>query len=597
MRSFKFRTLYSLVFALFLVSTAFAQKDYTVKKVEFEGNDNFDHNRLAQLMITSPPGFPLSIFSSSEYIPDLFQDDIKNIEEFYHNMGYLQAAVVDTQLNFQSVEKEVSIKITVKEGKLTHIEGISFFGNTVFPDSVLAEKIKLKVGAPFRRTHISDTEFKILSMYADNGYLDAEIETEERISEDTLMAIIDFTIREGRQYRIGNIQLNGLEKTNRDVVIRELLFKEGEVIHYSKLLESQRKLYLTGLFESVFIRPDSTKNDSARDIIVELEEKQYGEFNVAVGFGTLDKLRGQMEIFYTNLSGTGRKVGLVTRASFIRRYVEASFTEPHTVGFPWRTDVTSFFEYREDPGFDLNSVGAKITLGRNIAKNIRLALSYKYETADIKNVRVSPIPEDVRTNIRSLSLSSVYDSRNNLFDPSRGIYAELKEELAGGFLRGSNAFFRSTAEVKYFYPLSRLTVLATALRLGWMKLIGDGRDIPLNEKFYAGGPETLRAFDFQEVGPLDGKGVPIGGKLQFVMNAIEARQTIYKWIGMVAFLDIGNVWAETNQFDLRDVRLSPGIGLRLSTPIGLARVDLGINIDPQADEPFGKVYFSMGQAF
>ena len=130
-----------------------------------------------------------------------------------------------------------------------------------------------------------------------------------------------------------------------------------------------------------------------------------------------------------------------------------------------------------------------------------------------------------------------------------------------------------------------------------MNLIGDARDIPLNEKFYAGGPESLRAFNFQSVGPLDENDVPIGGRLQFVMNALEVRQTIYKWIGAVAFADVGNVWAKTNQFRIRDLRLAPGIGIRLSTPIGLARMDFGINADPQADEPFGKVYFSMGQAF
>lgn len=597
MRRYIFLSFLFLTLILALTNSASADDDYTVKKVEFEGNDHFKAGRLKQLMISSPPGFPLSIFTSSEYIPDIFRDDIKNIEDFYHNVGYLQAAVVDTQLSFLPEDKEVTIKIKIQEGELAHIEGISFFGNTVFTDSALAKKVKLKVGGPFKRLQINDGEFAILSMYANNGYLEAEIETEERISDDSLRAIIDFSIREGRQFTIDKIILNGLEKTNRDVVMGELLFKEGEIVRYSKLLESQRKLYLTGLFESVFIRPDSTLDDSLRDVIVELKEKQYGEFNVAVGYGTIDKIRGQVEVFYTNLAGTGRKVGLVTRASFIRRYVEASFTEPRTVGLPWRTDINSFLEYREDPGFDLNRIGAKITFGRNIAKRIRLSLAYKYEEANIKNVKVTPIPEDVKTNIRSLILSSVYDSRNNLFDPSKGIFAELKEELAGGFLQGSNAFFRSSAELKYFHPLTRTTVLATAVRLGWMKLIGNAKDIPLNEKFYAGGPETLRAFDFQSIGPLDANGVPIGGKLQFVMNAFEIRQTIYKWIGMVTFLDVGNVWAETDQFRIRDIRLSPGLGIRLSTPIGLARMDFGINIDPRADEPFGKLYFSMGQAF
>jgi len=593
-----------ILFCLIFSTSGLAQKGFKVKKVEFEGNNIYGDGRLKKLMISSPHGFPLSIFISSEYIPDLFEDDIRNLNEFYHNEGYLQASVVDTQLVINSKKEQVSIKLVIDEGELTRVEGISFFGNTVFNDSLLLGTTKLKIGGPFKRTKINETELSILTMYADNGYLETEIETAVRTSDETHRAIIDFSIREKRQFSVADIQLKGLEKTKNKIVRRELLFKPGEVIKYSKLLESQRTLYLTGLFESVFIRPhdhlnqtQSPRDSSLKDILVELKEKDYGEFNISFGYGTLDKVRGQAEVFYTNLAGTGRKVGFGVRASFIRRYVEASFTEPRTIGLPWRTDMNAFVEYREDPGFDLNSAGGKITVGRNLGRFTRTSLSYRYENATIKNVKVSPLPADVKTNIRSLILSFVYDSRNNLFDPTRGLYFELKNEMAGGFLRGSNAFFRSSMEAKYFHPLGRLAVVASAIKLGWVDLLSAVGEIPLNEKFYAGGPESLRAFDYQKVGPLDARRIPLGGKFQLVLNAVELRQTIYKWFGMVTFLDVGNVWAETNQFDLSDVRLSPGIGIRLSTPIGLARVDYGINVDRRTGESGGKIYFSMGQAF
>ena len=434
-------------------------------------------------------------------------------------------------------------------------------------------------------------------MYANNGYLETEIEKEVRISDETHRAIIDFDIDEKNQYTVHDIILKGLEKTDQKVVERELLFEKGEVIKYSKLLETQRKLYLTGLFESVFIRPLENSDSSQKNILVEVKEKDYGEFNVSFGYGTLDKIRGQAEIYYSNLAGTGRKVGLVTRASFIRRFVEASFTEPRTVGLPWRTDINAFIENREDPGFDLSSVGGKITFGRNIGENIRASVSYRHENVNIKNIRVTPLPSDVKTNIRSLILSSIYDSRNNLFDPSKGLFLEWKNEVAGAFLRSSSSFFRSTIETKYFHPLSKSAVLATAMKIGWINILGGAKDVPLNEKFYAGGPETLRAFDFQKVGPLGENNVPIGGKFQLVLNAFELRQSIYKWIGMVAFLDAGNVWTDSEQFDFSDLRLSPGMGIRLSTPIGLARVDIGFNVKPKPGEPRSNIYFSMGQAF
>lgn len=593
-----------ILMSLLLSLPGFAQKGFEVKKVEFEGNNAFRDSRLKKLMISSPQAFPLSIFISSEFIPDLFEDDLKNLTEFYHNEGYLQASVVDTQIVVNAKKKQVSIKLTIEEGELTRVEGISFFGNAVFDDSLLLRRTKLKIGGPFKRPQVNEAELSILTLYANHGYLEAEIETGVRTSEETYRAVIDFSIRERQQFSVADIQVKGLEKTKKKIVSRELLFKPGEVIKYSKLLESQRALYLTGLFESVFIRPiassepgKSPRDSSLKNILVELKEKDYGEFNVSLGFGTLDKVRGRAEIFYTNLAGTGRKVGFGVHASFIRRYVEASFTEPRTFGLPWRTDMNAFLEYREDPGFDLSSTGGKITIGRNLSRFTRASLSYRYENATIENVKVSPLPKDVKANIRSLILSFVYDSRNNLFDPTRGLYFEWKNELAGGFLSGSNAFMRSSAEAKYFHPLGRLAVIASAIEFGWIDQLFADSEIPLNEKFYAGGPESLRAFGYQKVGPLDAKRVPLGGNFQLVLNAVELRQTIYKWFGVVSFLDVGNVWPETRKFVPSEMRFSPGIGIRLSTPIGLARVDYGINVDRRPGESRGTIYFSMGQAF
>lgn len=601
-----------LLLCLLWVEAAMAQKNFKVKEIEFLGNKAFSSARLKKLMISSPTTFPVSIFGSSDYIPDLFADDLKNLEQFYHNQGYLQAAVVDTQLSFNAKERKVRIKISVEEGELTRIEGITFFGNQVFSDSQLTEVSRLKIGDPFRRSKINDAELALLTWYANHGYLETQIITDVRVSDETHRAIVDFTIDEKQQFAIHKIRLQGLEKTKEKVVMRELLFEEGEIVRYSKLLQSQRELYLTGLFQSVFIRPQNPEegvaqdgSDSAaseitlgkKDILVELKEKDYGEFNVSVGYGTVDKVRGRVEIFYTNLGGAGRKAGLATHASFIRRYAEASFTEPRLFGFPWRSDVNAFWEYREDPGFDLNRVGTKFTVGRNLGRNTRTSLTYRFENSDIRDVKVSPAPTNLRVNIRSLTLSLVYDSRDNLFDPGRGLFMELKNEVAGGFLRGTDAFVRSTFDAKYFYPIYRNTIFAAAMKLGWMELFGDAREIPLSEKFYAGGPDALRAFDLQKVGPLDERNVPIGGKFQLVLNAAEIRQSIYKWLGGVVFLDIGNVWAETGQLSLTDMRLSPGMGIRLSTPIGLARLDCGINIDRHAGEPGTKIYFSMGQAF
>ena len=161
----------------------------------------------------------------------------------------------------------------------------------------------------------------------------------------------------------------------------------------------------------------------------------------------------------------------------------------------------------------------------------------------------------------------------------------------------TSTFARSIARYKVFAQLNRSTVLASALEVGWMDYFGKSDDIPLTERFYAGGPGSLRGFRYQRVGPVDDDGEPLGGRFSIVWNALELRRAIYKMVGAVAFLDVGNVWRDIADAGIDDVRLDVGTGIRLATPIGIVRVDYGVNLDRRNDEPRSQVYFSMGHAF
>ncbi len=597
-----FLKLFFLVLIFTLLSVYGQQKkdhQFKVVSVEFGGNEAFSDSRLRRLMVSRPRKFPSSLFASTHFYREVFKDDLANIKQFYHNQGYLQAAIADTQLSFNKEEKELSIDIAISEGELTRVEGISFFGNQVYSDSALLQQIKFGPGDPFKRRKINDTELDLLVRYANNGYLDTEIKTNVSINEEAHLAIIDFNITEKSQSIIGELKITGLVSVDTNVVLRELLFEEGEVVNYSELLKSQRRLYLTALFESVFIRPQTPENvdPGKKDILIELKEKQYGEFNVSAGYGSVEKVKGQIEIFHTSLAGTARKTGISTHLSFITRNLEATFTEPWTFGLPYTTDMKAFLNYREEPSFTLNSRGASVTIGRDFGERSTVSLTYKFEDVDLSDIKITDIPIEEKNDLRTLSLSLIYDTRDNIFDTEKGTFIEWRNEIAGSFLSGTNTFVRSIVIFKYFFPWSRSTVLGTSLAFGWMDRFGSQPQIPLSEKFRAGGPNVLRGFDFQEVGPLDSKGNPLGGNLKFTWNVLEIRQAIYKWIGGAAFLDMGNVWSDADEFRLKDIRTSPGIGIRVSTPIGLARLDYGVNISPRSGEPGGQIYFSMGQAF
>ena len=222
---------------------------------------------------------------------------------------------------------------------------------------------------------------------------------------------------------------------------------------------------------------------------------------------------------------------------------------------------------------------------------------YRLQNVKLLRVKVTPPPEDVAKYISSLTFNVTHDTRDNLFNPQRGIYLEPGVEFAGLLNRNKDTFTRLYLKSKLFSTVHGATVLATSLELGWMYSNKGLNRIPLNERLYTGGPNSLRAFKYQRVGSRDENGYPTGGRFKIVWNAAEIRRTLYKMVGGVVFLDIGNVWDAASDFRIIDLRLSPGMGLRVNTFIGLVRLDYGFNIDPKDDEPSGRLSFSVGQAF
>jgi len=580
---------------LLFASNVSAEEKIKVGSVTFSGNIAFSENRLSRLMLTKSSGF----LSKSYYYEDILSEDIANLALFYQNNGYLEVKIENPIVSADSVKNEVTIKIIIDEGPLTRVEGISILSNEVINDSTMLQKIKLEQGDPFKRSRVQEGMIAIASLYADQGYLDAVVKPDIKISFESHLAVIDLEITENHQATISNIQITGLEKTKEYVLKRELNFKPGQVVSYSKLLSSQRRLYLTGLFESVFIRPipSSINDPGQRTILVEVKEKLSGEMNIAVGYGSVDKVRGRFEILNNNLFGTGRQAGTSLSASLIRRAAEASFSEPWTFNLKLKTDVNLIYEYLKEPGYDMGRFAARFTIGRSIRKNSYVGLTYRFEEANLSNVEVSQIPATIDSRTRSLLLSIVYDTRDNLFNPKSGKYIELTNELAGAFLKGNNTFVRSIVKLKGFYSYNSQTIFASSFELGWMDYFGVSEDIPLNERFYAGGPNSIRGFGYQLVGPLEGENIPLGGRFKAVWNVVEIRRTIYKLIGAAVFLDAGNVWTGISDFHIKDLRLAAGPGLRANTPIGLMRFDLGVNLFPHGQESNTKLHFNVGHSF
>jgi outer membrane protein insertion porin family len=570
------------------------KKTLDVRDVRFEGNSVYSGGDLLKLMVCRPSG----LFHSTEFRQQVFEDDLQNIVNYYHDNGYLQARILDSRVTVDSADEAVDLYIRMTEGVVTKIDSIRVDGNRAFSDTTLLYRVDLKSGQHLYTQKIHDGMLSMATLYADSGYLSATVTPEAQVDSNVHLASLSFHVKEGTRYSIESIAIRGLQHTNEHVVQRELLFRDGDVVNYADLLETQRRLYLTGLFESVFVRPDSAEDPTKKVIVVELREKLAGEFNLGLSYGSVEKIRGKMQVQTANLAGTGRQLGSTILLSFIQQRAEGSFSEPWTFGTRWRTDINAYFELQQQPGYDIRRYGGTATLGHLLGRRSNVSLTYRLENGRLSNVKVvDTLVQNFDPKVRSLTLTYKLDDRDDPFNTTSGTYTELNNELAGAFLQGNNTFVRTTARFKYFYSFDDATVLGTALQVGWMHAFGSTSTIPLSERFFAGGPNALRSFDYQRIGPLDPSNNPLGGTVEFIWNLAELRRAVYKFFGAVAFVDIGQVWGKPRDVRLNDIRISIGPGLRLNTPLGMARLDYGFNFFSRSGEASGKIFFSMGQAF
>ena len=589
-----------LTFFTMLMLTLFFGRIYAaepekviVRGIDFQGNHVFSEGELKKLMATRAR----SIFHSSRYRPEIFNDDLKNIQKFYVDKGYLEAEIA--KVTIDSVGNNFKIGVRINEGKPTAVESISFFGNNVYNSRQFIRSIPLKVGAVLETELVRNSIAVIVTRYSEKGYLNVEITQDIKVNHDIHRAAVNFTIRENVQYTVGEITMNNLVKTHKNVVTREFLFKKNNVINYTNLLKTERNLYLTGLFNTVFIHPESysSPDTTKKNITVTLRERKSGEFSIGAGYATIDKFRGTLAVQNNNLFGTSRRVGISGSLSGKSQNVKVNYTQLWTLGLRLRTDINGIAEYDVEPGYDVRRVGENISFSRKASDYTNIRFSYRIQQLRITKIETVTIPQGLETgNLRAIEIEGTYDNRNDLLNTTGGTYLDTTNGLVGTFLKGTDSYVSTQLTFKHFYQPAEYAVLGTAFQIG-VKGVFTNPQIPISELFYAGGPNNLRGYAYQSVGPKDVNGVPLGGRMLLTWNILEVRLKIYKMVGVAFFSDAGTVWDDPKHVSFKDIRYDAGFGPRINTPIGVIRGDFGYKIGRKKGESRSKFYFAMGQAF
>lgn len=583
-----------------------------IKKIVFVGNSSFNGKKLLKIIKTRKR---FLFLSSGIYNKDVLAEDIERLKAFYKREGFLDAkADYKTEIKQKGL---MYVTFLIDEGTKYFTGSITIKGNKLIPREDIVLKLKECLpGKVFSNDLMQLDVDKIKEIYFDKGYIFADIQPATSIDPKTGKVDIDYSITEGEIAYVERINVVGNVKTKDVVIRRELRINPGEKFDGQKLRRSRERLRNLGFFEEVGfnIEPGSAANK--KNLEVEVKEAKTGEFSFGGGYSTIDQFVGFLSIRQKNFdfknfpyfTGDGQDLIFYSEWGTVRQNFQLSFTEPWIFDYPLSFGFDAFqsSHQRETDvgyGYDEERAGGDLRLGKDITEYLSSGLVYRNE-----RIKISDISSDASSELRkeegentisSTGLRLALDTRDNRFDPTKGAFLGGWFDVAGGSFGGDKDFTRFSTKASYDVPTWGNSVLEFRLQAGIMDAFGDSSEVPIYERFFAGGANTIRGYQERKVGPIDPVSEdPIGGESMLVAN-IEYTKPLADYIKVAIFFDAGNVWAKSSDFGSGGFKSGFGAGVRIKTPIGPIRLDYGypLNKEPGEDKREGQFYFSMSHGF
>jgi outer membrane protein insertion porin family len=585
-----------------------------IKNIIVEGNQAFPARRILRLMKTKRAW----LFNPGVLKEEVLKEDMERVKSFYRKEGFADAAS-EYAVN-PNPKKPYLLYISVKiaEGKKYLVGNINIQGNVDIPTKDILSGLKESVpGKVFSEEALKNDVAQIQGLYFDRGYILALIQEATSLNSYTGRVDITYNIIENEIAYVNKVKVRGNIKTKDVVIRRELRIRPGDRFDGEKLRRSKERLQNLGFFEEVSYDTEDTQVPNKKDLVVEVKESKTGAFSFGGGYSTVDQLVGFVEIEQKNFDWknfpyfTGAGQDLRLRASFgtVSSGFDLSFTEPWLFDYPISFGFDAYSHSRERDedvgyGYDENITGGDLRLGKEISEHLRVDLTYRFDSIEISNVTATATQdlkqESGKNNISSFITGLTYDSRDNVFDTKKGNLLGGSIELAGGPLGGDKDFWKFFTRASHYFPLPRNSALELRARAGLCKPYGDSERIPIYERFFAGGANTIRGYEERSVGPIDPVSKdPLGGEAIFVGN-IEYIYPLLDFLKLAAFIDTGNVWQKQHDFASGGLRSSVGLGIRLKTPIGPIMLDYGIPLNKAPGESKknnGRFHFSASHGF
>ena len=568
--------LLTILFISISMITALAADQGKITAIVVKGNENISKD--------------LIISQIASNLGDLFsKDNIEKDVNAIYELGYFK------NINVKLEAFRDGYKVIFVLEEYLPVDEIIIEGSTTVTVEEMRDVMVLTEGQIFSQKILKNDLKRVSQIYKDRGFLLINIKDVKFDNEGKLW----ITIAEGM---LEKIVIEGNEKTKEKVITREINIHPGDLFDFNIVKKSLQKIYNLGFFEDVTMRLDPGSEDDSVILVIKVIEKNTGKFGVGAGYNSEEGLIGFTSYEENNLFGGGQKIEAEIEIGTRTTY-KLSFLEPWVGGTPTSLgfEVYDSMFYKEDKEddviigeYDEEKLGGRLIFGRKIGDSIKLGLEAKTQRVSYDLI-TGVLPEDTNEGLtNSITPSITYDTRDDVFDPTSGMYHSLSMEKAGGFMGGDYNFTKYNLTLRAYIStdfigdisnvrsINKITEKLSEGVLAFRAMGGIAdTDLPSFTKYEIGGMATLRGYDLGE----------FSGDTSLVFNA-EYRFPISDNFQAVVFADWGQAWDYGESIDFEDLKFGRGVGVRFDTPLGAIRLDYGIG-----ESGVGKTYFSIGHTF
>lgn len=553
-----------------------------IKKIIFVGNKHFSISRLESIILTKESHWYRFFSSDDTYDPDRLAYDKELLRKYYYEHGYADFKVESVVAELDPDEQEFYITYTLDEGKRYQFGDVKVTIN--LPNLKIEELKKLiniKKGEQFNSKSVERNVDTINMVLGEKGYAFVDIHPKLKRNPSTLTVDVDFVIKEGRHVYINRIDIVGNDRTDDNVVRREIRLSEGDPYNSVKLKRSEQRIENLDFFKKVEIKHEETAAPDKIDLKVEVEDKPTGSLQFSAGYSTTDGPLGTITMNERNLMGKGYDLYASAMVSQRAMDFHTGLTNPYTFGKPLSTGVDAFHSSRKYPtkgqdstGYRQSKTGGTLTMGYDLTDYLAQFWNYTLSRDFIDDTRRTASPylraQRGKWFVSSVGHNLFYDRRDNSMDPTEGFYAGLTNELAG--LGGDVRFFKNAIRAGYYTPLDEEHKFVVATKASAGAMSGLGKVTRVVDRYELGG-ESFRGFVDSGIGPRDSITKDALGGLYYYKGTIELSFPLglppELGIKGSIFNDLGSVWHSGNKVIGVNTIASNGMRFRSSAGAGI----------------------------